>query len=444
MLNFATQNHNKRKYSMMLAAFITTLLLFISTSLCATPQTDSLSLDTATSLQPTLSLGTTSSLLEKQKKAERPIMEFSYVPIYYLTTALIVEGQKESFRGARNNFIPKFSNKLDDYIQYSPFILTLALKTVGVENRNKWGRLLASSAFSYATMAVLVNITKYTIREQRPDGGSKNSFPSGHTATAFASATILHKEYGLTRSLWYSAAGYAVATATGVMRVMNNRHWASDILAGAGIGIFSVDLGYFLGDIIFKDKYTLRHNKLNSNNFYTSPSFFNLNVGFGLLKHNLQIGDKYIYSNLSIQTQAELAYFITQHIGAGVRLSIASPTVSFENYSDNMGIGTLTAGAYLQFPLSSQFALGGKILAGRLAMSGFNFDDKLVVEKSHSFTCGLGLSAAYAYRNNIAWRINADYDTSNVPINATLNGEQHSTHKQLHQISLSGSMSIMF
>ena len=375
---------------------------------------------------------------------ERSIREFSYVPVPVIATAFIVKARKDDFRGARNNFIPHFHHELDNYIQYAPFALTLALKAAGVEGRNQWGRMLASSALSYAAMAALVNAAKYTIKEQRPDGSSRNSFPSGHTATAFASATILHKEYGLTRSLWYSVAGYAIATGTGVMRVMNNRHWASDILAGAGIGIFSVDLGYFLSDLIFKDKYTLRYNRPDVNNFYSSPSFFNLNVGFGVLKNHLDIGDKHIQGSHAITAQAELAYFITQNIGAGIRLSIASPTVSFENYNDNMGIYSLDAGAYLQFPVTSRFALGGKLLAGRQAMSGFTFEDQLSVESSNSFTCGLGVCAAYAYRNNIAWRINADYDTGRVPINATLNGKQYSTHKQMHQITLSGSMSIMF
>ena len=38
-------------------------------------------------------------------------------------------------------------------------------------------------------------------------------------------------------SPWYAVGGYAVATFTGVMRVLNNRHWISDVLSGAGIGI---------------------------------------------------------------------------------------------------------------------------------------------------------------------------------------------------------------
>ena len=370
--------------------------------------------------------------------------ELSYVPVPLIVSSFVVKAKKDDFRGARNNFIPHFHYELDNYIQYSPFALTLALKAAGVEGRNQWGRMLASSAMSYAAMAVLVNAAKYTIQEERPDGTSHNSFPSGHTATVFASATILHKEYGLTRSLWYSATGYAIATATGVMRVMNNRHWASDILAGAGIGIFSVDLGYFLSDIMFKDKYTLHENQLGTNNFLTSPSFFNLNIGFGLLNHHIDLGDKRIEGSKCIQAQAELAYFPTANLGAGVRLGVSAPAVSFEGYNDNMGLYSLCAGAYLQFPVTPRFALGGKLLAGRMVMSGFQFEDVLSVEKSYSFCYGLGVSASYAYRNNIAWRLNADYDGCNVPMEALYKSQRYSTRKQMHQISLSGSMSIMF
>jgi membrane-associated phospholipid phosphatase len=373
-----------------------------------------------------------------------PWTEASYVPVPLMVTAFLVKARKDDFRGARNNFIPHFHHELDNYLQYSPFALSLALKAAGVEGRNQWGRYLASSAVSYAVMAALVNVAKYTIREQRPDGSSRNSFPSGHTATAFASATILHKEYGLTRSPWYSAAGYALATATGVMRVMNNRHWASDILAGAAIGIFSVDLGYFLSDLMFRDKYTLRPPLPDVSSFCNYPSFFNLNVGFGLLKHHIDIGDRQITANNGIQAQAEAAYFFVPHVGAGVRFSVASPVVSYEEYNDNMGIYSLTAGAYLQFPLSPRFAIGGKILVGSVKMSGFNFDDQLRVDPARCFTWGIGTSVAYAYRGNIAWRLNADYDTGRIPVEATRHQQRYSVHKQLHQIHLSGSMSIMF
>ena len=68
--------------------------------------------------------------------------------------------------------------------------------------------------------------------------------PSGHTAQAFVSATILDMEYRDT-SPWISVAGYAVATTTGMYRMINNQHWISDVLIGAGIGIFSTKVVYF-------------------------------------------------------------------------------------------------------------------------------------------------------------------------------------------------------
>ena len=71
---------------------------------------------------------------------------------------------------------------------------------------------------------------------------------------AFRAATMLHKEYGTTRSPWYRIGGYTVATATAVSRMLNNKHWLSDVMVGAGIGILSTEVGYFLTDLIFKDK----------------------------------------------------------------------------------------------------------------------------------------------------------------------------------------------
>ena len=128
------------------------------------------------------------------------------------------------------------------------------MKLAGVKGRSSWKELAVSNAFSAALMAGAVNTLKYTVREMRPDNTTANSFPSGHTATAFMCATILHKEYGHL-SPWYSVGGYMLAGLTGVTRQLNNRHWVGDVLVGAGIGIIATDLGYFLSDLIFKPDY---------------------------------------------------------------------------------------------------------------------------------------------------------------------------------------------
>lgn len=157
-------------------------------------------------------------------------------------------------RQLRNNAAPGFRYRYDDYLQYSPAVLMVGLKACGYKGRSSWGRMLVSDAFSAAIMAGAVNGIKYSVRRMRPDETSRNSFPSGHTATAFMAATMLHKEYGW-RSPWFSIGGYTAAAVTGVSRMLNNRHWMSDVLAGGAIGIGSVHLGYFLSDLIFKEKY---------------------------------------------------------------------------------------------------------------------------------------------------------------------------------------------
>lgn len=158
----------------------------------------------------------------------------TWVGIPVFLAGLIAKSEKSAFRQDYNNPNTRirlikynFHNEIDNYTQYVPLALTIGLHLGGVEGRSDWPRFWASAAASSAIMAGIVNGVKYTASEIRPDGSTRNSWPSGHTATAFMAATILHKEYGLTRSPWYSVGAYSLATATGVMRVLNNRHWIS-------------------------------------------------------------------------------------------------------------------------------------------------------------------------------------------------------------------------
>jgi membrane-associated phospholipid phosphatase len=66
-------------------------------------------------------------------------------------------------------------------------------------------------------------------------------------------ATLLAHEYG-NRSIWIPIAGYTAATATGVMRVLNNRHYLSDVVVGAAVGILTAELAYWATDAIFNDR----------------------------------------------------------------------------------------------------------------------------------------------------------------------------------------------
>lgn len=129
----------------------------------------------------------------------------------------------------------------DNYLQYVPIAGTLLL-CLPPAGREGWQDKLLLGATGMATMGVLVNSLKYTVCEMRPDGSRRNSFPSGHTATAFVGAELVRMEYG---NGW-GAAAYALAVATGALRVYNERHWCHDVLAGAGIGILSAKIAYWL------------------------------------------------------------------------------------------------------------------------------------------------------------------------------------------------------
>ena len=170
-----------------------------------------------------------------------------------IAEGLVAKKLDGRFRGLRNDYIPDFKKSADDYLQYSPLAVMVGLKALGVEGRSSWGRMVVSDAFSAALTAGIVGTLKNTTNVTRPDGSNNKSFPSGHTATAFMAATMLTKEYG-DLSPWVGIGAYSVAAATGLMRVANNKHWLSDVLTGAGVGILATEAGYWITDLIFKGK----------------------------------------------------------------------------------------------------------------------------------------------------------------------------------------------
>ena len=262
------------------------------------------------------------------------------VPLF--VGGMILKSEKNAFRQnyndewhANTRLLTHFKSSIDDYTQYFGPAMTLGLKIFGYEGRSDWTRFLVSAGLSYGVMGALVNTIKYSAKEMRPDGSTANSWPSGHTANSFVGATVLHKQYGLTRSPWFSVAGYGIATATGVMRVLNNRHWVSDVMSGAGIGIFAGELGYALADLIFKGKGLLR-NDLQGN--FDSPSFFSVSMGVGLGAKDVSFrmkDIKYEFADLfddeeflrvdfrsATTVDAEGAYFFNKYIGVGGRLRV--------------------------------------------------------------------------------------------------------------------------
>lgn len=172
---------------------------------------------------------------------------------------------------------PKFAAHIDDYLEFAPLFTMYGLDMAGIKGKNKVLDQTAILLITTGITTAAITTFKSQTHRLRPDGSSYNSFPSGHTATAFAAAELLNQEFkGL--SPWYGYVGYTVATATGILRMYNNKHWLSDVVAGAGFGILSTKLTYVLYPYFKK-----MINPKGQSNLMLAPNYQNKMLGFNLI-----------------------------------------------------------------------------------------------------------------------------------------------------------------
>ncbi|QOW11757.1 phosphatase PAP2 family protein [Kaistella flava (ex Peng et al. 2021)] len=171
-----------------------------------------------------------------------------YVPAALMLSGIITDSNgKESLKNeiveGRNEHLFGFKNHLDDYAQFFPFAAIYGFEIAGMKPRTDWKNRTAILIKGQIVNLGLVYILKKSLHETRPDG-TAYSFPSGHTANVFAGATMLSIEYGEDYK-WVPYVAYGTATAVGVMRMANNKHYISDVLFGAGLGILSMKAAYW-------------------------------------------------------------------------------------------------------------------------------------------------------------------------------------------------------
>lgn len=411
------------------------------------------------------------------KSGQSRLYQMTYIAVPLIAGGLIIKSGNERFHNLRNDYIPSFRHHYDDYLQYAPAVVMLGMKAAGVKGRSSWGRMLTSDVFSVTLMAATVNLLKSTIKETRPDGSGRNSFPSGHTATAFMTATMLHKEYGLTRSPWFSIGAYSVATTTAISRQLNNKHWMSDVLVGAGIGILSTEIGYYLADLIFKKKGILTNN-LSEQTYskYYKPSFFGLYLGFSLSPGTIDIApDLQLRTTTGSCSGFEGAWFMNRHIGFGGRLTISGNPITFDQavyvsqHPEFSGkiiaveAGSIDSysgvvGAFLSLPITKRLQAGSKLLAGysywrdnslSVLIAGANTaiekQEILKIHEAFNPIIGTGLSLAYTLRPGLGIRFFGDYNFS--PTRQEYhspNNYDNDSHQLLHNVTLGAAINILF
>lgn len=373
---------------------------------------DSLSLVADTGLVPSIKCVPAEGE-EKSCNASKPHFDrIIYTCAPLIINGLIMKGQSRQFRGLRNDYIPRFDRSLDNYTQYLPAAVMLGLKFSGMKGRSSWGRMLASDAMSVALMAGIVNSLKYSAQVERPDGTDLRSFPSGHTATAFMTATMLNKEYGY-RSPWIGVGAYTVAAATGLMRMANNKHWLSDVLTGAGVGIVATELGYYFTDLIFKEHGLRKADVEEKFDKLQKPSYVGLNflINEPLSTYLNEKGSKVKVSR-GCTSAVEGAYFFNPYIGVGGRFSVTRTSVIVDNVKaeDNVfDTWKLGGGAYFSYPLSERWLLGSKLLVSSVFYPDIKLTDDLI-DSHHGVGFGTGLSLTFRVRQHYNVRFLIDYN----------------------------------
>lgn len=114
--------------------------------------------------------------------------------------------------------------------------------------------------------AGVTEFLKHSIHRRRPNGEDNKSFPSRHTSWAFTASSIIANEL-YAKSPWYALGAHAAASGIAFQRVASRHHYASDVAAGAAIGIASTQLSYWLASRIFHTDYPTSRRTMSDNDF---------------------------------------------------------------------------------------------------------------------------------------------------------------------------------
>lgn len=163
---------------------------------------------------------------------------------------------------------------IDNVSLFIPVAGAYVLNLCGVKGEHNLADMSIIYGTTYLLLAASLLPMKDFINSERPNGKNFNSFPSGHTAVAFAGAEVLRREYWKV-SPWIGVAGYLFAAGTGFMRLYNNAHWLTDVVAGAGLGILCAEAAYWLYPAVARTFFRKQYD----NNIFLTPHVSTRDVG---------------------------------------------------------------------------------------------------------------------------------------------------------------------
>jgi hypothetical protein len=188
-------------------------------------------------------------------------LKSTYVPAFLIALGSNANNSEfiidnEAIKKERDEEMPHFRTHIDDYMQYGPLLAGYGCLAFG-SKQNAWV-YTKEVLLNEIIMSTSVYSVKHLSKVRSIVDGSHNAFPSGHTAQAFSAATLFNDNFAKGK-LWLQCLSYSSASAVGVLRVLNERHWTSDVIAGAGFGILSAKISEWI--------ITSNHHKKRLSNF---------------------------------------------------------------------------------------------------------------------------------------------------------------------------------
>ncbi|MEK6154086.1 phosphatase PAP2 family protein [Flavobacteriaceae bacterium 3-367] len=181
-----------------------------------------------------------------RQKSEVTFFKKSALPASLIITGVLLSDSRLERRLNQNiqeRVGDNFQTNLDDYMRFAPVAQLYIADIAGVKAKNHWFDQTKNMALSILLTDLLTKGLKKNIHKMRPNGFNAESLPSGHTSIAFSTASVLYEEFKDTSPL-LAYSGYGFATTTGALRMAKNKHWLSDVLFGAGIGVMVSKLVY--------------------------------------------------------------------------------------------------------------------------------------------------------------------------------------------------------
>lgn len=315
-------------------------------------------------------------------------------------------------------------------LQYVPLAMPWALKAAGVHTRSGWGQMAVSQAFGVGIMAGSVKLIKNGVSSLRPDGSDYHSFPSGHTAWAFMGATVMAIELA-EQSPWYALGGYTLATAIAVERVMDAHHYPADVMAGAGIGMLSAQLGYLIGDLICgRPAGSLTGHDISPRGNY---SYLSVATGLSMPLGCVRAGGTVIQRLPALVTALRGGWAIDDHWGLGLELGVTSTPLitdvahdrTFVKSQCSVGVSVVP---YYNLSLSRRVSLQAEAGVGYRHNLPLNLDDADAITIGTSSPVGrVGVGCVVKMNSHFSARAQVGYEMSRYRYTVRPSADYHIT-----------------